>query len=133
VIDEGSNYLAFVDKHGGEIATLSAADPDALFYVSALTSRQKKSRKGPVSAEKRIWWVPERPTLFRLEQIAVFLEVGRVVGPGDPIVAFYPPAFEERLARLEKEFRAAMHLSGAPIRTVFNIGPDLMPLVASSE
>jgi hypothetical protein len=126
------DFFGFIDTHRAELATCSARAPDTLYYLSNLTG-VINLRTGPASQEPRMHLAPVGFDLRREQEEAAFRSAGRTVRPDDPIIVFFTTAFEDMLARMEKEYRAARGLWGRPKRTSFMVDQDLQLEISNSE
>ena len=126
------DFFGFIDLHKAELATCSDDEPDTLYYLSDLTGVMNL-RAGRASQEPRMHWAPVGFDMRREQEEAAFRSVGRKVGPDDPILVFFPKAFEDVVAKLEKEYRAARGFWGTPKRTFFIVDQDLQLEVTESR
>ncbi len=128
----GTDMFEFTDKHSGEIALWTQAEPDKLYYLSNLNS-VPSLRSAAFEQEQRLPWIPVGLDTWREKKEDAFRRAGRGVGPRDNIVTFFPREFEEHLARIENEYRQRQGLTAKPKSTIFEVTPALEVVVVSSN
>lgn len=114
-IDE---YARQLDALGVELATIQS--PDTLAYVSRFSAQVPTIRIGPARTDDRLYFAWQGRGR-KESDVALLQKAGIVVGD-KPILQFYPRGVEQRLARLEVQYRG---LQPAEIRvTRFRVVPE---------
>lgn len=114
-IDE---YARQLDALGVELATIQGSD--TLAYVSKFSAEVPTVRVGPARTDERLYFAWQGRG--RKESDVALLQKARIDVGDKPILQFYPKGAEQRLARLEVQYRG---LQPAEIRvTRFRVVPE---------
>jgi hypothetical protein len=94
-------YARQLDALGVELATV--AGPTTLTYGSNFSAARPTQRTGSNQTDKRLYFIWQGQGR-KTSDIALLLKAGIAVGD-KPIIQFYPASTEERLARLEVDYK----------------------------
>ena len=102
IIGTSECYDPFLDHCKAEIATPKPGASGTLIYLSNLGSAHPTVREGAMSSEKRMRWVCDRR--FWPKNRVIFQKAGRPIDASAVVLAFFPREFEDKLAKLEKDY-----------------------------
>jgi hypothetical protein len=94
-------YARQLDSLGVELATV--VGPSTLVYATHFSSPKPTTRTGPPVADKRLYFIWQGQGR-KASDITLLQKAGVEVGD-KPILQFYPPGIEDRLARLEHDYK----------------------------